>query len=88
MQILIWKSYGDVRVYCAESTEQRKRIAEDVYDIIKSWSILPEDFDFNLELNNALERKQSKRFIKDFVDMWTNDSDSFEEFYFDTVRYD
>lgn len=88
MQILIWKSYGDIRVYCAESKEQLSNIADKVYSIVKDWQIMEEDYDFNLEYNNAVAQKKARSFLKNFVDDYCNDSDSFEQFYFDTVRYD
>lgn len=37
MKILVWKSYGEIGVFSADTTEDVEKIIENVFDIFKSW---------------------------------------------------
>lgn len=96
MNILIWKSYGETDVICAETPEQLTRILDDVCAIVKDWSM--EDSIFVArEAFFPLAKKQVsaplaqlaklRGIIKDLVDAAGRDNESFEDFYFSNVKY-
>lgn len=42
MRIFIWKSYGDVDVYRADTLESLKKIFDEIIDILDDWGMTDE----------------------------------------------
>ena len=88
MRVLVWKSHGDISVYCAENHKQLENIARTVYSIVSDWNIIDKEENFEEDLKISLRSGKPRSFIERFVDKYCNDSDEFEQFYFDRVIYD
>jgi hypothetical protein len=39
MKILVWKSYGEIEVYAAESAEQLEKIVESMISCLDNWCL-------------------------------------------------
>lgn len=94
MKILIWKGYVDIAVYCAETVNQLREIADNISDIVSSYdkeysdaaTKLMADIDAVPKGNN--QYVSVKRIINDFISEWCqNGDDSFEQIYFSKVEY-
>ena len=96
MRVLIWKGYGEIDVHCIETVKQVEGIAEDVYDIVKSWNI-PEAAEFRTKIDAIMEthkrvgeektRTELIRLVLSFVQDQCQGDDSFERFTSDRVKY-
>lgn len=95
MQILIWKAYGEIDVYCAETAKQLESILSDVIDCVK-YVTSPEDIpiieEFKQKIEFSIETKKlaaARCFMRDLVEEFNmvGSHESFEYFYFDKVKY-
>lgn len=95
MNILVWKSHGEIDVYCAETPQQLINIAGMITDIVCSYSNeysaacskLMEEIH---AIKNCSDRYvKIKRLISEFIYDWVqnSDDDNFERIFFDKVKY-
>lgn len=95
MQILIWKAYGDIDVYCAETPAQLESILSDVIDCVKyvsSVEDIPIIDEYNFGIQSSIQSnniKNAKLFIRELIEGYNlvGNHESFEYFYFDKVKY-
>lgn len=88
MKVVIWKSYGDIKVYAADSAEQLEGIVETMIACLDGWGL--ED---NIKLasehiakhkGDRNEMVKAFNTIKDAIEC--TDHESFENIFIDTVR--
>lgn len=86
MRVLAWQSYGDTKVYAADTAEQCRFIAAEVTDIIKGWCCdeFKEDLDrFAFHMANPdMTTADIRRHIRILVCDVCDDTDDFEYFDF------
>lgn len=95
MQILIWKAYGNIGVHCAETTKQLESILSDVIDCVK-YVTSPDDIPLINEYIDSIKTSidnnhllSTKKLINNLIEEYSlvGNHESFEEFYFDKVKY-
>lgn len=95
MQILIWKAYGDIDVYCAETPAQLESILSDVIDCVKyvtSSEDIPLINEYIDSIKTSIDNNHllsTKKLINNLIEEYSlvGNHDSFEYFYFDKVKY-
>lgn len=95
MQILIWKAYGDIDVYCAETPTQLEGILSDVIDCVKyvtSIEDIPIIDEYRYGIQNSIDTEDlsnAKLLMLKLIEehILVGNNESFEYFYFDKVKY-
>jgi hypothetical protein len=85
MKVLVWKSYGDIAVYAADTVQQCRHIAGEVIDVIEAWCWQELDNDieaFRRKLNQELSPADIRRLIRNLVADVCDDTEDFEDFMF------
>lgn len=86
MIVLAWQSYGDVKVYMAETVQQCMFIATNVTDVIDGWCCPEFDEElarFNVHMaNQAMTPADIRRHIRILVSDVCDDTEDFEYFNF------
>lgn len=98
MKVLVWRGYGVVDVYAADTLNQLIKILDDVYIIMRSWNYpnITKDVDntngvieeYLKTTKDELPRQLIKvrNSIRNLVERNCEGDDSFEHFSFDDVK--
>ena len=101
MKVLIWKDYGEITVYCAESIVQLYNIATTVVGCLEDWGLDDECSKFMADIDAVIENHRVgkavgtvvgkvRQIISDFALDHLEDCnhEAFEQFFFDEVKYE
>lgn len=86
MKVLVWKSYGDIKVYAAETAEQLEGIVNTMIACVEKWDI---DAEIKMVTDHMVKHKGDR---KEIVRAFNNikyaagsDNETFEDIFLTTV---
>ena len=82
--ILVWKSYGDIKIYPAEEPEDLIKIIDTVIACIDGWGLETTIMLCKSHMNKVgLDRKELRKVLNTLIDEInpSYDNDSFEDFF-------
>ncbi len=87
MKIVVWKSYGDIKVYAAETAEQLEGIVETMIECLDGWG---EEKTIEMVQKHIAKHKGDRsEMVKAFNTIKNTvgrDHENFEDIFIDTVR--
>ena len=86
MKVLVWKSYGDIKVYAAETAEQLEGIVNTMIACVEKWDI---DAEIKMVTDHMVkhkgDRKEIVRAFNTIKHAAGSDDEMFEDIFLTTV---
>jgi hypothetical protein len=86
MKVLVWKSYGDIKVYAAETAEQLEGIVNTMIACVEKWDI---DAEIKMATDHMAkhkgDRKEIVRAFNTIKNAAGSDDETFEDIFLTTV---
>ena len=86
MKVLVWKSYGDIGVYCIDTNEQLSRMVQMMIDCVDGWGLEAEVLKAQADLKDGDNRPNLLRAYRTIHNaVYESGHESFEDIFITDV---